>query len=206
MPRKEGEKIDRASVSRNRDKLINSIIYFVRRTRHCHTLKLFKLLNFLDFEHCRQTGFGVTGLQYKAWRDGPAPSEFWHELDSPGRDLADAVAIQTVRDDVTGEVRRRDFRPRRAFDSSHFTPRELEIMETLAEFFRDLRAEDMSVFSHARELPWVKIYRGGQGDGHIIPYELALDSQPVLPTFPSIDREEFEHRRRLFAGINNPTD
>jgi hypothetical protein len=38
-------------VSRDREKLINAIIYFLRETKHCHTLKLFKLLYFADFEH-----------------------------------------------------------------------------------------------------------------------------------------------------------
>jgi hypothetical protein len=40
-------------VSHDREKLINAIVYFLGETNHCHTLKLFKLLNFSDFEHFR---------------------------------------------------------------------------------------------------------------------------------------------------------
>ena len=53
-------------VSRDREKLLNAIIYFLRETKHCHTLKLFKLLNFADFEHFRQKGRTITGLEYRA--------------------------------------------------------------------------------------------------------------------------------------------
>jgi hypothetical protein len=67
-------------VTKERDKLISAIIYFVRSTKHCHTLKIFKLLNFLDFEHFRQTGRTVTGLRYSAWPMGPVPDDFWHEI------------------------------------------------------------------------------------------------------------------------------
>jgi len=60
-------------VSRDREKLLNAIIYFLRETNHCHTLKLFKLLNFSDVEHFRQTGKTIFNLKYKAWDKGPGP-------------------------------------------------------------------------------------------------------------------------------------
>lgn len=186
-------------VSHEREKLINAIVFFVSKTKHCHTLKLFKLLNFLDFEHFRQTGFSVTGSEYRAWENGPAPSALWHELDRPGPDLAGAVSISWAKDDLTGEPIRRDIRARRRFDPSHFTPRELEIMGLLAEIFRDAPGVDMTEVSHAPNLPWGKVYQGGQGKSRVIPYSLSLDSKPILPTFPNMDRGEFEHRQRLFA-------
>ena len=80
-------------VSHQREKLLNAIIYFIANTKRCHTLKLFKLLYFLDFEHFRQTGQGVTGLRYVAWPKGPAPDELWRELDAPRPDLAKAVSV-----------------------------------------------------------------------------------------------------------------
>ena len=81
-------------VTHKREKLINAIIYFVRNTKHCHKLKLFKLLSFLDFEHYRQTGRSVTGLHYDAWPKGPVPSHLDEELEKPGSDLATAGGLQ----------------------------------------------------------------------------------------------------------------
>ena len=69
-------------VSRNREKLLNAIIYFLGETNHSHTLKLFKLLNFSDFEHFRQTGRTITGLDYRALPMGPVPHEAIDEIKS----------------------------------------------------------------------------------------------------------------------------
>lgn len=49
-------------VTREREKLLAAMVYFCHKTKHCHTLKLFKLLNLLDFEHYRQTGRSVRGV------------------------------------------------------------------------------------------------------------------------------------------------
>ena len=53
-------------VSRSRDKLINSILFFAEHTRALGKIKLFKLLYLLDFEHFRKTGRPVTGMEYRA--------------------------------------------------------------------------------------------------------------------------------------------
>ena len=38
-------------IEHNREKLINSIIYFISNTKYCGKTKLFKLLYYLDFMH-----------------------------------------------------------------------------------------------------------------------------------------------------------
>ena len=193
-------------VSHSRKKLINAIIYFVRHTKHCHTLKLFKLLNFLDFEHYRQTGRAVTGLTYKAWQHGPAPSELWHEMSSPKPDLAQAVVITPIRDELSGEQLRRDIKPRKQFDRSVFTKREFQIMERLAEYFYEFKAGDMREMSHMHGLPWRKVYKKGEGEGHLIPIELSLSSDPIIQDMPSIDQQELAYREEAMAEVRNNVD
>src|SRR6185295_2521583 len=113
-------------VSRDREKLINAIIYFLGATNHCHTLKLFKLLNFADFEHFRQTGRTITGLEYRALPKGPVPTELLYELrHGAGRDLKDAVTFFEVKDEITDALLRRDLKPRVEFDKKWFSKREL---------------------------------------------------------------------------------
>jgi uncharacterized phage-associated protein len=186
----------------HREKLINAAIYFISGTTHCHTLKLFKLLYFLDFEHFRQTAFSVTGLVYKAWPNGPAPSELWHEMKAPKRDLAEAISINPVKEDFTDKTLRRDLKPRKSFDASWFTRREAKIMERLVFVFRDAIGVDMTGITHARHQPWAEVYKGGKGKGEIIPYELALTSEPVIKDMPSLTDEEYRYRRDVFAGID----
>ena len=229
-------------VSHHREKLLNAIIYFIVNTKRCHTLKLFKLLYFLDFEHFRQTGQSVTGLRYVAWPKGPAPDELWHELDDPKPDLAAAISItrrserdsgfdvgaQEVRDswsardfgspmpdepslvfrssDQWGGPPRRDIRAKRRFNPSHFTKREMGIMEWLVEVFKETLAGDMTEVTHSSRMPWGKIYAGGEGRGQEIPYEISLKSAILIEDQPTLSGEEYEHRKQVFEAVEQHTD
>jgi uncharacterized phage-associated protein len=70
-------------VEHSREKLINSIIYFLKNTKNCGKTKLFKLLYYLDFMHFRETGRSVTGLDYYAWDFGPVPKKLYDEINNP---------------------------------------------------------------------------------------------------------------------------
>lgn len=189
-------------VSRDREKLINAIVYFLRGTNHCHTLKLFKLLNFSDFEHFRQTGRTIFGLEYRALPKGPVPTELLEEMKRGGaQDLKAAINLTEIKDDITGELKRRDLKPRIAFDVKWFTPRELKVLARIAEFFRDLKADDMSEFSHKNKKPWASVYQDGKGQGRLIPPELVFDAEPLMHEEPRIDPDELEYRREIFRDI-----
>ena len=189
-------------VNRDREKLINAMIFFVQNTKHCHTLKLFKLLNFLDFEHFRQTGRSVTGQRYVAWKQGPAPNALWRELQRGGdADMQKSLTIIQHKDDLTGQNLFREMKPRIAFNKGLFSKRELNIMERLAYFFDDLKANDMSEFSHEKNLPWRKVFGKGEGEGKEIPAELSLEADPIIKEIPTIDRDELEYRNTMLAGL-----
>jgi len=190
-------------VSRDREKLLNAIIYFLGATNHCHTLKLFKLLNFADFEHFRQTGRTIFKLDYKALPMGPVPTKLYEEIKSGGgADLKSAVSLVQVKDDINDALLRRDLKARSKFDKQYFSKRELKIIELVAEFFRDLKAADMSEFSHRKGEPWRKVYgEKGQGSGKLIPPELSLDSESLVKDSPTISRDELDERRDLLRDI-----
>jgi uncharacterized phage-associated protein len=189
-------------VNRDREKLINAMIYFVQHTKHCHTLKLFKLLNFLDFEHFRQTGRPVTGQTYFAWEKGPVPKELWKEIcKGGGDDLEKSLSIVQHKDDLTGKDLYRELKPKTPFNKALFSKREMEILERLAFYFADSKAEDMSEFSHLKGLPWKKVFGKGEGSGKQIPYELSFDSSPIVHDAKTIDDEEFRFRNELFTGL-----
>jgi uncharacterized phage-associated protein len=189
-------------VSRNREKLINAILYFLRETQHCHTLKLFKLLNFADFEHFRQTGRTITGLDYRALPKGPVPTALFDEIKQGGdKDLKTAIALYEVKDEITDALLRRDLKPRIPFDKKWFSKRELSVLERVAEFFSELRAEDMSEFSHENKKPWASVYSEGKGTGQLIRPDLILDSQPLMSEAPTISKEDLEDRRELIRDV-----
>jgi uncharacterized phage-associated protein len=163
-------------VSRSRDKLINAIIYFSERTRGLGKIKLFKLLYLLDFEHFRQTGRSVTGMEYRAWKMGPVPAalvQVWDDLDP---DLAEAIEI---RPEKVYDYVRENVVAKRHFDDAHFTPRELRILAELAERYANDLSERMIDITHAENGAWTSVWQDGAGSDRVIDYRLALaDNEP----------------------------
>ena len=159
-------------VTHEREKLINAILYFAHHTKHLGKIKLFKLLYLLDFEHFRQTGRSVTGLDYRAWKYGPVPVEVMQEWDAPEPDLEAAISIQS---EQVYDYVRETLIPQVPFDDSHFTKRELRIMEGLADRYRDTYSPTMIDVTHEENGAWAKVWQDGRGMDQEIPYALGLD-------------------------------
>jgi uncharacterized phage-associated protein len=64
-----------------------------------------------------------------------------------------------------------------AIDESLFSKRELRIMRSLAEEYRDTLAENIIEATHLENQPWHKIYVEEGKRQQVIPYELALRKQ-----------------------------
>jgi uncharacterized phage-associated protein len=163
-------------VTRDRQKLIETIVYFAANTKYCGKVKIFKLLYLLDFAHFRETGRSVTGLDYQAWKLGPVPDDLaqeWYELE---HDLA--AAIEVVPEKVIDYTRILVV-PKRPFRNEYFTKRELKLMNQLATRFRDDTSMPLVNVTHTERGPWDKIWDGGKGRNERIPYALAIpDNDP----------------------------
>lgn len=160
-------------VTHEREKLIQAINFFVRHTRKCGKVKLFKLLYFLDFEHFKRTGRSVTGQTYNAWKMGPVPVALFEEINDPQPDLAEAIEF-AERQIQGGERTMLAIKPKIDFSDRHFTAREMMIMRNLAKEYEDAAADDMIEATHLENLPWDKIYNQQGQKQQVIPYELAL--------------------------------
>ena len=139
--------------NRNREKQIQAIVYLAHNTRALGKIKLFKLLYLLDFEHFRQTGRSVTGMEYRAWKMGPVPIELMQEWDELELDLADAITIQPKK---VIDYERYEVKANIAFDPSHFSKRELSLMDQIATRYRDTLSEKMIDVTHAENGAWDK--------------------------------------------------
>lgn len=160
-------------ITHNREKLINTIIYFANEVDKCGKVKLFKLLYFLDFEHYKLTGRSVTGLDYYAWKMGPVPVALYDEMESPEPDMAKALRFGEVAV-YGGRGTMVTINPKQAFDDSHFTRRELKLMSDLVSQYKDTNANDMIEATHLENLPWYRVYEQENAKQAMIPYELAL--------------------------------
>lgn len=158
-------------ISREREKLINAIVFFAENTRYCGKIKLFKLLYLLDFEHFRQTGLSVTGLEYRAWQYGPVPAAVAQEWDAPQADFQQAIRIEP---EPVFDYTRQAAKANVPFNDRYFTRRELQILGALAEKYRDDYAMPMVNVTHVENGAWAKVWADGRGMDQPIEYALAL--------------------------------
>lgn len=157
--------------NRNREKFIQAILFFAHNTRALGKVKLFKLLYLLDFEHFRQTGRSVTGLEYRAWKMGPVPAELVQQWDELDEDLAAAIRIEPR---PVIDYERQEVIPLQPFNEAHFTKRELRLLEEIASRYHDTLSGKMIDVTHAENGAWAKVWAEGKGNDRTIPYELAI--------------------------------
>ena len=160
--------------SHQREKLINVMISFAHNTKKCGKVKLFKLMYFLDFEHYKQTGRSVTGLNYYAWPMGPVPVDLYAEFDLPAVDMLSSVQFEPIpiKNGLMIYIK-----PIAEFDNSYFSKRELRIMDELASEYYDTSAEDMIEATHLEHKPWQRVYIQEGKKQQLIPYEYVLTTK-----------------------------
>ncbi|MEO7129585.1 MAG: Panacea domain-containing protein [Rhodoferax sp.] len=133
-------------------------------------------------QHFRQTGKSVTGVEYQAWKFGPAPIELMEEWDQMDVDLARVVHIAPEK--IIGYTRE-TVRVNEGieFDDDDFTPRQILIMKNLAEKYRDTYSPTIIDVTHEQNGAWDKVWHGGKGARQEIPYEYSISNDEP-------DREE----------------
>lgn len=179
-------------INRNREKLLNALIFFSENVQYPGKTKLFKLLNYLDFLHFQKTGRSVTGLEYYAWDRGPVPVELYEELKQPKKDFI-AHLLKTKRA-LFNKHTREELKPRKPFNETYFSEFELDLMKQLAkDHFRE-NSEEISEATHFETGPWHEVHDVWNDVSGHIPYELVLhrrgneDDAKILAL--SIERKE----------------
>lgn len=165
-------------MTRDREKLLNAIIYFCNTTEHCYKLKLMKLLYYLDFWHYKETGKSVTNQKYKAWDLGPVPSKVYYEI-NPKNNTDDIQEFLFTEEEIYDEINGKKkliIKPKKEFNSKIFTKREIKILEKVSEVFREALAKDMTDSTHLRNMPWKKTINE-MGVSAEIDYDLSLDNE-----------------------------
>lgn len=161
-------------IDHSREKLVQVVVFFASNVRKLGKTKLYKLIYFLDFQHYRDTGRSVTGLDYSAWPMGPVPVVLHEELNAPKGDWRGKASFKNIPVakgmmlSVTAESQ---------FDGSHFTKREVRLLEDLAARYRDADAEDMVEATHLENLPWHRVWNEEGRRQEKIPYDYALKKQ-----------------------------
>ncbi len=163
---------------------MHACIYFSENCADVGRMKLYKLLFLLDFEHYRDLGRSVTGLDYEAWKMGPVPADFDREWRGGiGGDLSVGLKAETItrkfdydKEESEGYETEK-LVARIPFEERLFSPREMKLMASLAKQHFNVPATAMSSQSHAAFGFWDEIWNQRNQPNGPIPYELVFDQQ-----------------------------
>lgn len=161
-------------IDHSREKLIQTIVFFAKNVRILGKVKLYKLLYFVDFMHYKDTGRSVTGLNYFAWPMGPVPVALQNMLDTSDADWQGKVKFVTKN---TSNGQMLSVIALAEFESSHFSRRELKLLQSLATEFYDSKAEEMIEKTHLENSPWDKVWNAEGRRQQAIPFDYALRAQ-----------------------------
>lgn len=136
----------------DKSKYKQALLYFGNKipTEELGKVKLYKLLYFLDFNHCQKFGKSITGEQYRKLELGPAPEHYEqvvNEMVEDGLISKDNLPIgEPYRD-------REIIRPREFYDFSVFTEEERATLEETAREYGQKSGKDLTALSHD-DPPW----------------------------------------------------
>ena len=148
------------------EKLKNMILYLVKRLDEVLKTKLNKLLWYCDFLHFKETSVSITGAQYVRLPLGPVPDHYeliFANMIHEGLLSESEIPYQTKDGEVLGEEYTALVEP----DESLFSEKEIQVMNSIADTFRDYTSTGIKDKSH-QETAYTKCQ-----DGDIISYEYA---------------------------------
>jgi len=178
----------------NKEKLINSILYFTKKVNFPGKTKICKLLFYLDFTHFKETGKSVTGLDYYAWEMGPVSKSLFYKISGDIISEEFQPYIEVIKRDKLHEIC-----SKKKPDLSVFSKREKRILEEVAEIYKYAKAKEMTEISHLKEKPWYVTLKS-KGEKKI-DYMLALDD-----TVESINKEEATVRQKFIQETHEMLD
>lgn len=126
------------------EKVAHFVLFFAQKAKPRKT-RLNKLLFYADFLHFKQTGFAISGCNYRAIPFGPVPSHF-HELFGI-LETQDFIEIEQEFLDHGGVGER--FKANKEFDESLFSESELESMQEVLDALDKMKTKDIVELSHA---------------------------------------------------------
>jgi len=135
-------------------KFSEMVVFFTEKLEPWKT-KLNKLLFYADFIMYKQSGFSMSGVQYRAIPMGPVPNNFNSIFEYLANKQELDIYYTNFDNGGTGE----QFMPNanKTFNKELFTESELQILESVAERFKNTSTNEIIEISH-REKAWIDNY------------------------------------------------
>ena len=136
----------------NFEKFSEMVVFFTEKLQPWKT-KMNKLLFYADFITYKQTGFSMSGVQYRALPMGPVPNNF----NSIFEYLANKKEIDICYTSFTNNGIGEQFKPNsgKEFQADLFSEKELEILNAVADRFINTSTSEIIEISH-NEKAWIE--------------------------------------------------
>jgi transcriptional regulator with XRE-family HTH domain/uncharacterized phage-associated protein len=148
-------------------KFSEMVVFFVERLEPWKT-KLNKLLFYADFMMHKQSGFSISGVQYRAIPMGPVPNNFNSIFEYLFNHNELEICYVQFADGGVGE----QFRPCKSnsFNKELFTDDEIKVLELVVDRFKDTTTKEIIEISH-KEKAWID----NNEESKLIDYRYSFD-------------------------------
>ena len=148
-------------------KFSEMVVYFTKKLEPWKT-KLNKLLFYADFIMYKQTGFSMSGVQYRAIPMGPVPNNFSSIFEYlANKDELDIISTNFENGGIGEQFKPN---PNRTFNKELFTETELQILDSVMERFKNTSTKEIVEISH-KEKAWIE----NNAEKKLIDYNYSFD-------------------------------
>jgi|SRR5690554_1207881 len=155
----------------NFEKLTEMVVFFSEKLKPYKT-KLNKLLFYSDFLMYKENCFSISGIRYRAINMGPVPNNFQSIFEYLANNEVIEISYVSFPQGYTGE----QFvaKTERPFNSNVFTESELNILNKVAEAFKESSTSNIIESSHLEEA-----WKNNEKDRKVISYQYAFDLNQI---------------------------
>lgn len=187
-----------------RQKLLESIVFFSqkRKIKNPSKMMMFKLLAEVDFRHFQETGLPVSNLEYYAYKKGPVADSLFKEITFDQElilpaDFESSLTIEKTQfEDENGKMHSGfKYIAKRKPDLKLFTPRQIRIMQEVAEIYKNATATEASKASHEPDKPWAKTIKK-KGENAFIDMLETVDLN--RPLTKELAQEKLKERKAIY--------
>jgi putative zinc finger/helix-turn-helix YgiT family protein len=151
----------------NLEKFTEMVVFFSEQIEPYKT-KMNKLLFYADFLMFKQSCFSISGVRYRAINMGPVPNNFQSIFEYLANNDCVDIFYTKFPQGYTGEQFKA--RKERSFNQKLFTEIEMNVLNKVAEVFKESSTNDIIETSHLEEA-WKK----NEKTKDVISYEYAFD-------------------------------
>jgi uncharacterized phage-associated protein len=130
----------------NKEKIGNLLIYLAEKLKPLYHTKLIKLLYLIDEGSVRDSGVPITWLDYKVWQYGPV-SPVIYEIHYKNNCFTEYISCEQ---NEYGRL----INPRKKFSDDEFSKYELDLIESIIEKYKNVKAEELVEETHGKNTLW----------------------------------------------------